>query len=342
MKRKATPEKRVSRVPAGPFFASGSFASTETGSMGYPPESPFGASLEPVLRRACQDRLSSVNWFRTDWQRGGALTGYACFRDDEGIENAVVVKLPVSPVEQNWLGRLQPFGGLVPRVYAGGLVLEGYDMAWIVMERIPHGPLGPAWQGGQFDLLAEAAGRYYAAAGHFAVDRAPPQRDWRAVLKRARDSVQDGRLVHKQRWKQTLKKANRRLTVWLEQWDQRATDQWCYGDLHLANALTRKPAPAGPAVLIDFAEVHAGHWVEDAVYFEHLFWQQPQTLKGLKLCNLVAKQRKAQGFLTDDDWPQLASIYRHFLAVGAPTLLRVHGDQQHLVSALEVLEGAVA
>src|SRR5690606_39370794 len=31
----------------------------------------FGSALEPVLRQACGDRLSAINWFRTDWQRGG-------------------------------------------------------------------------------------------------------------------------------------------------------------------------------------------------------------------------------------------------------------------------------
>ena len=42
-----------------------------------PPTSAlFGAQLEPVLHQACGGRLSPVRWFRTDWQHGGALTGY--------------------------------------------------------------------------------------------------------------------------------------------------------------------------------------------------------------------------------------------------------------------------
>jgi len=345
MKRKAKAEKPVDLDPTGSYKGSGPTGSpraTETGVMGHLSESPFGASLEPVLRRACQGRLSGVNWFCTDWQRGGALTGYASFRHDDGIESAVVVKLPVSPVEQTRLRFLQSSGHLVPRVYADGLVLEGYDMAWIVMERIPHGPLGPQWQGRQFDLLAEAAGLYYVAASHITVDRDPPQRDWQAILKRARDLVQHKQLANHQRWKRTLKGASRKFDMWLQKWGERPTGQWCHGDLHLANALSRNPAPAGPAVLIDFAEVHAGHWVEDAVYFEHLFWHQPQVLNGRKLCNLIARQRKNKGLSTDDDWPQLAFIYRCLLAVGAITLFRVHGDQQHLVAALEILEVAVA
>ncbi|MFP3422344.1 hypothetical protein R0K19_23525, partial [Bacillus sp. SIMBA_161] len=40
---------------------------------------PLGATLEPIVRAACGGRLSPVTWFRTDWQRGGAATGYATF-----------------------------------------------------------------------------------------------------------------------------------------------------------------------------------------------------------------------------------------------------------------------
>ena len=30
-------------------------------------------TLAPVLAKACEGRLSEVTWFRTDWQRGGAV-----------------------------------------------------------------------------------------------------------------------------------------------------------------------------------------------------------------------------------------------------------------------------
>lgn len=106
-------------------------------------ELPFGASLEPFLRDACENRLSTVNWFRTDWQRGGALTGYATYRDDAGKDQNVVVKLPVGPTERRWLARLgRTSNGVVPRVWATGQSLGEYDMAWVVMEQLPHGPLG--------------------------------------------------------------------------------------------------------------------------------------------------------------------------------------------------------
>ena len=70
------------------------------------PQEPFGANLEPALLEATDHRLSAIRWFRTDWQRGGALTGYAKYREEDGRDQAVVVKLPVPPGERQWLVRL--------------------------------------------------------------------------------------------------------------------------------------------------------------------------------------------------------------------------------------------
>ena len=82
-------------------------------------EGPFGRMLEPVLRGVCEDRLSEVSWFRTDWQRGGAATGYATYLDDDGTEQPVVVKLPVPPCELLWMRALLDAPDVVPKLYAG-------------------------------------------------------------------------------------------------------------------------------------------------------------------------------------------------------------------------------
>ena len=68
-------------------------------------------------------------------------------------------------------------------------------------------------------------------------------------------------------------------------------------------------------VLIDFARARPGHWVEDAVYFEHLFWSRRAALGGRKPCSLVARRRKQTGLPVDENWPQLASIRRAMLAL---------------------------
>ena len=303
---------------------------------------PFGAELEPVLRRACGDRLSSVRWFRTEWQHGGALTGYATYQDDENVQQDVVVKLPVKPNECRWLLRLQSTADVVPRVYANGDNLNGYDMAWVIMEHLPHGPLSASWNGQEFDLIVEAAGRFYTAASHFPVDAKPPEEDWLETLARSRDWVRSHKPEHEKRWSKALKQAQRKLDDWLTIWSDRPTDQWCHGDLHLANAMTRHPAPQGPAVLLDFALTHAGHWVEDAVYFEHQYWSRREKLEGRKLCRMLAKRRKELGLPVEKDWSQWASVRRALLAIRCTAIRRFRQDPRHLLACLSILEKEIS
>lgn len=295
----------------------------------------FGAALGPILQDVCAGRLGAISWFRADWQRGGALTGYSTFREG-GRDLPVVVKLPVAPVELQWLRRLQSATDVAPRVYATGETLAGYDMAWVVMERLEHGPLGAAWGGQEFELLIEAAGRFYAAGGRAEEDQAD-RRDWMGIVQLARRSVQEQVLPEAARWKDALKKCERRLPVWLQRWHSRPRRDCCHGDLHLGNAMTRVPPPGGPALLLDFAEVHAGHWVEDAIYLEHLYWGNPQRLRQHKPARDLAHQRKKLGLAVDADWPELANIKRALLAMAAPADLR-HRSPRHLTAALQILE----
>lgn len=306
---------------------------------------PLGAALEPILAAACHNRLSPVTWFRTDWQRGGAATGYATFRADDGEHNAVV-KLPVPPRERQWLVHLQqPLDdashAVAPRVFAHGEALNGYDLAWVVMERLPHGPLTSAWQGVEFDLVVDAIGRFYQAAAQVPLVGEAPRRDWHALFERARRHTAAGAVPEPQRWKNALKKAHKKLDRWIAQWEDRPIVGWCHGDLHLANAMTRTPPPEGPAVLLDFAEVEPGHWLEDAVYFEHLYWAANDRLAGRKLTKAIARRRKDLGLPVDPEWSDLATVKRSLLATITPALLDSVGDHAHVQAALGVLERAV-
>ncbi|MCE9591569.1 MAG: aminoglycoside phosphotransferase family protein [Planctomycetes bacterium] len=305
-------------------------------------ESPFGAALEPVLRQVCEDRLSAINWFRTDWQRGGALTGYATWHDPAGPPVPVVAKLPVPPCERQWLTRLQRHEDITPRVYAEGEALGGYDMAWVVMERLPHGPLGHAWNGAEFDLIVQAIGRFYLAASHVPLEGEPVHKDYEKIFKAARENIRQRDVTNGQRWTQALKAAHRKLSDWLRVWNRRPIDGWCHGDLHPANAMTRAAPPHGPSLLLDFAQTHVGHWVEDAVYLEHVFWARRQRLGGRKLCSLIAHERKRLGLSVDPDWPRYAGIKRALLAMSVPANLTLDGDPLHVQAALEVLETEVA
>ncbi len=331
---------------------------------------PFGAALEPALLHTCGGRLSRISWFRADWQRGGALTGYATFTDDDSTRHSVVVKMPVPPGERRWLVDLQPAGNVVPRLFAHGEQLNGYDIAWVVMQRMPHGPLGPQWGGSEFDLVVEAAGRFYAAAAPIPLRGSPVQRDWDQLFENARNHVHQHDIPDEQRWKEALKKAHRRLRDWVALWHDRPTSDWCHGDLHLGNALTLhappnpppdRPSPpgqgpaampsampgvvpgagAGGAVLIDFAHTHPGCWVEDAVYFEHLFWSHRQRLAGRKLCKALARARRHHDLPVDPHWPDFAATLRALYAMSTPARLYDDGSRPHLAAALEVLEAAV-
>lgn len=296
----------------------------------------LGSQFEPALLKAVE--LEDLHWFRTDWQRGGAATGYARLTDQAGDTHDVVVKLPVKPVERLWLQRLQEHPDTAPRLFAHGETLGGYDIAWVVMEKLEHGPLGKTWRGAAFDLTVEAAGRFYAAARDYPVDRDPPKKDWRRILDLARQKVRRHSVADEQRWNKALKKAGRKLDGWLSIWRDRPIRDWCHGDLHLGNAMSRTPAPGGPAVLIDYAEAHAGNWVEDAIYFEHLYWSRRNMLQGRKIGSALAHQRKEHGLEVEADWPKLASVRRALLAMSTPAMLEHDGVLPHVAASLDVLE----
>ncbi|MBH06559.1 MAG: hypothetical protein CMJ20_09580 [Phycisphaeraceae bacterium] len=321
--------------PADPENGIGSRLTDTSRERGSTSNSPFGAGLESTLRKMCNGKLSAIHWFRTDWQHGGALTGYATYHDDQ-CEKQVVVKLPVPPIELTWLVRLQGTQEVVPKVFAQGEVLNGYDMAWLVMERLEYGPLGSAWGGAQFNLLAEAAARFYAAAKKFPAEPAARQTDWNQMLDRSRHSLKSLHTQNKQRWNKALRQTRHKISKWIELWNTRDTHHWCHGDLHLGNAMTRQQPPHGPALLIDFALAHPGHWVEDAIYFEHLYWSTPG--RGRKLCKLIAHARKEFGLTADPNWSQLAQALRALSAMTTPIRANIEGTSRQLNAALQVLE----
>jgi len=308
----------------------------------------LGTDLLPPLMEQCEGRLHDVTWFRTDWQRGGALTGTGTFVVDLAPRPAMV-KLPVPPRERRWLellstevsgtdGEQEP---VTPQLYAHGDELGGYDMCWVVMERLPHGPMSQAWGGDALAQLAQAAGRFYDAAKQHNVAAAPRHRDWDHIIDVGRQRVRKGGVPQAQRWNEALKKAGKKIDTWAARWERRPAETWCHGDLHLGNAMSRHPRPEGPAVLVDFAEVHRGHWVEDAVYLEHLYWGAPGTLNGMDICKAIATERESRGLPTNDDWSRYAKLFRGLLALSTPANLHNAGQPSHVEAALSILEAAV-
>ncbi len=306
----------------------------------------LAASLAPILVQACDGRLGEITWFKTDWQRGGAATGTALWRLDDSEPQSVIVKLPVVQRELLWTRRLQETAGderdsVAPRLYASDSTLGGYDLAWIVTERFPHGPLGLHWHDDHVQRIAEAAARFHAAAAGFEIDQPPRVEPWHDLLTEAATNVKVNAINHKQEWNAAIKTFRHRAERIVHEWEQRNAIEWLHGDLHLANAMSRTAMDHGPVSLIDLAEVHAGNWVEDAVYLERQLWARPERLKASKPVKEIAAARKRHGLSVQGDYPRLAMIRRALLAATAPRFLKSEGHPAYLDACLAWLETAL-
>lgn len=307
--------------------------------------SELAHALEPALRDACGGRLGAVRWFRTDWQRGGAATGFSTFQyEGESAPRDVVVKLPIGPTEHKTLVALGKTDAPTPRVAADGWELGSYDVGWVVMEKLPGLPLSV--QNGHakesFDLLAGAAAVYYKHSEEaWPIDASKVQKiDWAKLIEQGREAVKVSHIPHETEWNDALKKVQKGLAPVLARWDARPINAWKHGDLHAGNAMKRpEGSPWGPpcCVLLDFAEVAPGHWVEDAVYMERLHWAHSEKVDGVKPVSLLAKARKAVGLDNGDDYADLANIRRLLVAAAAPAFLRTDGSPRYLEAALGVL-----
>lgn len=311
----------------------------------------LAATLSPVLREVCGGRLSEITWFRSAWQAGGASTGIAAFTLNSGRTVEALVKLPVGPGEHSWTvsvgacpEHIEHHDGPTPRVLAAGTELAGYDLAWMVLEKLPGSPLSAALSAAAIDDLLRAAAEWYhraAAARPLTPADEPKREDWAELLARCRRDVKDHGVADSQRWNEAIHKVQKMLPRLLGAWDGRAVNCWCHGDLHPGNAM-RRSAPGGDnpgrAVLIDLALVHPGHWVEDALYLERLFWGKPELLGGIKPVSVLARHRREVGLATDDDYAGLANIRRVLMAATVPAFLEHEGHPRYVHAALETLE----
>lgn len=312
----------------------------------------LAAALETPLRAMCLDRLGPVEWFRCSWQRGAAATGKASWAFPDGSATDVIVKLPVGPKEYAWtvglgnidhdrwspdLARSLP----VPRVLASGDVLNGYDLAWFVIERLAgpalHQEIGePAVQ----ELLRTAAEFHAGAQALRPVEGPGEQRDWGELVERSREQVGFTTMPEPARWKVALQKLAKALPRVLAVWNTRPRDTWCHGDLHFGNAMRRDLGDGGPGrcVLLDMAFVHPGHWVEDAVYVERQFWAHPEMLGKTKPVQELRRHRKALGLDCDGGHAELAAARRVLMAGCAPAWWETEGSAAYARGALEILE----
>ncbi|MCA9293836.1 MAG: aminoglycoside phosphotransferase family protein [Phycisphaerales bacterium] len=310
----------------------------------------LGPQLEPLLLQAGDGKLTDIHWFRTQWQRGGAATAHASFDGGDGPRE-VVIKFPVGPREYRVLTELSAVDEApTPVVVMHGTELGGFDFAWIVMEQLPGEPLKVDHGKKDFMRIAEAAAGFYDhAASHWPVDGKLRESDWAMLMERGREVLRDNPISHVQQWNEAVKHAQKVLPSLLTRWRARHVDTWCHGDLHLGNAMMRPNGSAwcngqahedeaGRCILLDFAEVHAGHWIEDALYLERVHWANPELLKKVKPVQLIAKARKARGLEVEEDYAELAHIRRVLMAACAPAFLEREGHPAYMEAALQVLE----
>jgi aminoglycoside phosphotransferase (APT) family kinase protein len=299
----------------------------------------FATSLGPALIEHCNGRLSPIEWFRSTWQHGGAATGFARWTNDDGSATDVFVKLPVGPVEFRWTSQLSAHDAATPtpRVIAGGSTLGGYDLAWVIVERLDGHTLSHHWCKESLEhLLAAAAHLQARAAAATPVAAAPPSPDWSRLIARAREVARTSELPEAQHWNEVEKRVQKVLPRLASKWAARPIDAWCHGDLHPSNAM-RRPA-TNASVLIDLALVHAGSWVEDAVYLERQFWGRPDQLFDVHPVSLLARYRRELGLRTEGDYGQLANIRRVLMAASAPVYLAREGHPRYLHAALETID----
>ena len=320
----------------------------------------LAAMLCPVLREVCGGKLSPVQWFRSAWQAGGASTGTATYQLTPTRCIDVVVKLPVGPSEFQWttsVGRCEPdvenHHGPTPRVLAAGTELGGYDLAWLIVEKLDGQPLSAILSHDAVQSLLHATAVWYrAAAGvrDIADESAPKREDWHTLITRGREAVKDNSLPDGQRWNEALKHVQRILPRLVQTWDARRINTWCHGDLHPGNAMVRRRAAehngdlasACNCVLIDLALVHPGHWIEDALYLERLFWAKPELLFGIKPVATLARFRRELGLDTSDDYGTIALLRRTLMAATVPAFLEHEGHPKYVRAALETLERSMA
>ncbi len=312
-------------------------------------------ALEPVIRDSCGGRLSEIEWFRATWQRGGAATGNALWRDGKA-DVPVIVKIPVGANELNWTVRLGDHGldrdvcegqtpHPTPRVLGSGSELGGHDLAWLVIERLEGKPVSGDLSERSLNGLLSAAVEFQARAEnrHGAFGAPPATPDWGKALDDARRWVRDNHIENANRWKNAIQGVQRLLPRLLTRWELREINAWCHGDLHPGNVM-HMPAGAGHpdrCVLIDLALTHAGHWVEDAVYLEHLFWGHEDKLFGMKPVKQMRKLRKDRGLRVGEDDSTIADVKRVLVAATTPSFLTVGGDGRHAQGALAVCEDLV-
>ncbi|QOJ00472.1 MAG: aminoglycoside phosphotransferase family protein [Phycisphaeraceae bacterium] len=298
-------------------------------------------TAEPEIREACGGRLGPVEWFRSAWQSSGSATGFASWSADPGPGPAgAMIKIPVSEGELRWT---RDIAGVdddppVPRVLGHGETAAGKPVRWLVVERLAGKPLSAGLdERGATDLIATTFAFHAAAAKVRPVDEAPKPVDWADAVHRAREAVKTHGMPEPGRWAEALRHIEKAAGHLAARWEARPINTWCHGDLHPGNAL-RRGGHTGRCVLVDLDLVHAGHWIEDAVYFERQYWGHMDLLGGVKPVSALARLRREAGYLDDGNYADLANVRRVLMAALVPLFFDREHNAKYVRAAVETIE----
>ncbi|MEL6743766.1 MAG: aminoglycoside phosphotransferase family protein, partial [Planctomycetota bacterium] len=266
--------------------------------------SALSRNLLDLWAKEHQEKFTDLVPFRTVWQHGGAATAWVkCVE----TQRDGMVKLPVKAWERRWHRRIRESRDpdLAPDLFAIGDTIGNVDFAWIVMERIRGNPLHQVPDAHSVEQACEAFARFQKASRPFAVQRRPAPAGWLKQIEQTRKSLQALPQDLAVSWRDALDALAKYHDEAIAAWRYRPIKGWVHGDAHLGNILRTEQDEVH---LIDFAEVRAGHWVEDAIALERPLWQRPELLSNMDPVDMMAGYRRQLGLPVRAEDGRLAAI----------------------------------
>lgn len=235
---------------------------------------------EPALRG-----VADLAAFRAEW--GSSGLHFAGKWTASGAD--VILKVGVSRSQRWWIEAIADEDpGLAPMLFASGGRLGDVELGWILTERLPGG-LHAGWDGLEFGMLMTAGARFQRFArshptGPHSTTTAEDVAAWiSCAIGRGAPGPTAAlleNLDHDWRFVSGV-----------------CPPEICHGDLHMANVLSRTPAPQlSEAVLIDF-EPSLMPWAFEAAYCQVLN-SDPDRVGWHGLVPLMAERRTSLGLPT--------------------------------------------
>ncbi len=206
---------------------------------------------------------SLVDKITFDEQEWSASSGVHVVGTWRATQTPVLIKLGMNMNQFYWTQQMAVIApDLVPTLYASGEHLGELRVRWAVMERIAFGPLGPEWNGNEFEMVLDAAVRFQRAARH--VEPLHTMRMDAALLRHRLqvgvDAMPPGPVAL----------VMDRLEADWEWIASVCAFEACHADVHMCNALTRTPPPQPSDVLLIDCQPLVQPWAFDAARLQVL------------------------------------------------------------------------